>query len=183
MNAGKSTGLVQVAFNYGERGMDVDVYKSIIDTREKTFVVRSRAGLETPAIPVYPQTSFIDIYESRKDQLPACILIDEAQFLAVEQIYQLREVVDRFGVPVICYGLRTDFKRELFPASGVLLGIADVLEEIYSICFCGSRARFVLRIDNEGNPIKDGPQVLVGGNESYAAVCSKHWMLGKYAKE
>lgn len=176
MGSSKSSGLLQTAYNYRERGMKVDIYKPIIDTRDEKGKVVSRIGLSGDCIMLDKNTSFLtDLY---KDQsYPKVILIDEAQFLEPFQVYELRSLVDFHNLTVICYGLRTDFRREAFPASAILLAIADKLEELPTICWCGVKARFVLRLDENGKVMVVGPQVLVGGNERYVSVCSKHWAL------
>ncbi len=176
MNSAKSSNLLQTAYNYRERGMSVHVYKPTVDTRDKVGKVVSRIGLEGICVMLGKNDSFLnDIYKDRN--YPKVILVDEAQFLEPFHIYELRSLVDLYDVTVLCYGLRTDFQRNTFPASAVLLAIADKLEEIPTICWCGVKARFVLRLDGEGNVIVVGPQVLVGGNDQYVSVCSKHWAL------
>lgn len=179
MNSGKSTYLLQAAYNYYERGMTVDIFKPAIDTREERFVVRSRIGLEKPAIPVGDKFSFFAYYglqgeKFKKADLPSAIFVDEAQFLEPFQVHELRSLVND-GTPVVCYGLRTDFQQNLFPGSRTLLALADELRESTSMCWCGDSAKFVLRLDSEGKVQTVGPQVLIGGNESYVPVCGKHW--------
>lgn len=181
MSSGKSTLLLQAAHNYRERNMVVDIFKSVIDTRDGASNVVSRIGLSAPSYAVDKDFSFSDYYA--EGDLPDCVLVDEVQFLSTGQVYELRELVDSYDVPVICYGLRTDFKRHLFPASGVLLGIADTLEEIKTVCHCGKSAKFVLRLDASGAVVKEGGQIHVGGNESYVSVCSKHWLESKVRGE
>lgn len=176
MNASKSSNLLQTAYNYRERGMSVHVYKPAIDTRDKVGKVVSRIGLEGDCTMLGKDDSFLtDIYIDR--DYPKVILVDEAQFLEPFHIYELRSLVDLYDVTVLCYGLRTDFQREAFPASAILLAIADKLEEVPTVCWCGKKARFVLRLDSEGNVVVVGPQVQIGGNDSYISVCSKHWAL------
>lgn len=181
MNAGKTTTLLQAAYNYRERGMRVQLIKPSTDTREKTTEITSRIGLSSPAIvlnPIDDITSHPDI-----DRGLDCILVDEAQFLSVNQVKELREIVDLWEVPVLCYGLRTDFKRDLFPGSQTLLAVADKLVELKGLCHCGRTARFVLRIDKVGNVVREGGQIEVGGNDRYSSVCSLHWRKGKANEE
>jgi thymidine kinase len=172
MNAGKTTTLLQSAHNYQERGMRVAILTPALDSRAGRGVVASRIGLQAQA------TAF-----SREDDLERCIqheiaaqerlhcvLVDEAQFLTRAQVWQLSEVVDRFGIPVLCYGLRTDFRGELFEGSQYLLAWADELAEIKTICHTGSKATMTLRVNEAGHALHDGPQVEIGGNERYVSV-------------
>lgn len=176
MNAGKSTALLQSSYNYQERGMRTLVYTAEIDNRFGIGKVSSRIGLASPAR-LYHQTS--DLYtEIKAENLSSplhCVLVDESQFLTRDQVYALSDVVDELSIPVLCYGLRTDFRGELFSGSHYLLAISDKLVELKTICFCGRKAGMVLRLDSEGRPDNEGQQVVIGGNERYVSVCRKHY--------
>lgn len=182
MNSGKTTALIQAAYNYEERGMRVIIFKPAIDTREtaKPEAV-SRIGLTHEAVTVLPNTNVFGHTVRENDKRPvACVLVDEAQFLSADQVDQLTDVVDLLGIPVMCYGLRTDFQGELFPGSHRLLALADKLEEIKTICHCGRKATMVLRIDDDGVVVRDGEQVVIGGNDRYVSVCRLHHVNGVY---
>lgn len=168
MNAGKSTALLQVAHNYEERGMRVRLFTAALDDRSGRGVVGSRLGLSREAETFGPDTVF-----ERGGFAPdlACVLIDEAQFLTPEQVRQLHRLAHVGGLPVICYGLRSDFRADAFPGSAALLTLADDLEEMKSICACGRKASFNMRLDAEGRRVREGEQVVIGGNERYRAVC------------
>lgn len=168
MNSGKSSGLIQAAYNYQERGMTALILTSALDTRYGVNKVASRVGLEMPATPLDQGTNIWELYNEIETK-PAAIFIDEAQFLTVHQVQSLAEIVDNEGIPVLCYGLRSDFTGQLFPGSQELLAIADELEEIKSICHCGRKATMNARITNETT------QVAIGGNESYVSMCRKHF--------
>lgn len=178
MNAGKSTVLLQSSYNYQERGMETLLYTPIFDDRFGYATIASRIGLKSEAIPF---DSKFNLYEDvanrlmRADHKIKCVLIDEAQFLTREQVDQLADVVDNFRLPVLAYGLRTDFQGELFPGSQRLLALADELHEIKTICHCGSKATMVLRLGLDNKPVKAGAQVDIGGNEKYVSVCRKHF--------
>ncbi|WNJ94948.1 thymidine kinase [Vibrio ruber] len=176
MNAGKSTTLLQSSFNYRERGMNPVIYTAAIDDRFGVGKVSSRIGLEEEAY-LFGETSdlFQEIDQLHQQMKVDCILIDECQFLSKEQVYQLTDVVDRLGIPVLCYGLRSDFKGELFPGSQHLLAWADKLVELKTICHCGKKANMVVRVDAQGQPIAEGAQVDIGGNDRYVSVCRKHY--------
>ncbi|MDW6093169.1 thymidine kinase [Vibrio rhizosphaerae] len=176
MNAGKSTTLLQSSFNYRERGMNPVIYTAAIDDRYGVGKVSSRIGLEEEAY-LFRETSdlFQEIDQLHQQMKVDCILIDECQFLSKEQVYQLTDVVDRLGIPVLCYGLRSDFKGELFPGSQHLLAWADKLVELKTICHCGKKANMVVRVDAQGQPIAEGAQVDIGGNDRYVSVCRKHY--------
>ena len=181
MNAGKSTTLLQSAYNYEERGMETLLFTPTIDNRVETGKIASRIGLHAIAIPF--ESSF-DFLKSIKETLKArpkikCILVDEAQFLTKQQVLQLATVADNLRIPVLCYGLRSDFRGELFEGSQYLLAWAQELNEIKTICHCGSKATMNMRIDNDGKKVTEGEQVEIGGNERYVAVCHKHFMLGE----
>jgi thymidine kinase len=176
MNAGKSTTLLQSAFNYKERGMTPLIFTASIDTRYGEGKVSSRIGLEAEAKLFSKEHDLLaDITAITQKQKIDCILIDECQFLTKEQVYQLTEVVDKQHVPVLCYGLRTDFLGELFEGSKYLLSWADKLVELKTICHCGRKANMVIRTDEHGVAIADGDQVAIGGNELYVSVCRKHY--------
>lgn len=176
MNAGKSTQLLQVRYNYHERGQTTFLLKPSIDDRDGVFVIRPRIGLvaEVDAL-VFPNSNLWTMVVDRlqKGKLN-CILIDEAQFLAQEQVQQLCGVADELDIPVMCYGLRSDFRGCLFPGSATLMALADDLEEIKTICWCGKKATMNARIV-DGHVVREGPQVSIGGNEAYVALCRRHW--------
>lgn len=181
MNAGKSIDLLRSNYNYLERGMKTLVLKPAIDTREETAVVRSRIGLEVECDLFKPDDNLWWVVNRAlgiTNQIH-CIFIDEAQFLTPEQVNQLGHVTNELDIPVLCYGLRTDFQGNLFPGSAKLLGIADKLTELKTICWCGSKATMVLRMDEDGNVVRDGAQVQVGGNDTYVSVCRKHHADGR----
>ncbi len=168
MNAGKSTALLQVAHNYEEQGQQVKLYTAAIDDRYGVGLITSRLG---------PQRQ-VDLFDSETDFLlgappVACILIDEAQFLSTLQVQQLHQVAQVRGIPVICYGLRSDFRGDPFPGSAYLLALADDIEEIKNICTCGKKATMNIRVDAEGRRIREGEQVSIGGNESYRQACGR----------
>lgn len=176
MNAGKSTALLQSSYNYQERGMRTVVYTAEIDDRFGAGKVSSRIGLSSPARLFNPKTDlFEDIRSEHAKQPIHCVLVDESQFLTREQVHELSEVVDELDIPVLCYGLRTDFRGELFAGSQYLLAWSDKLVELKTICFCGRKASMVLRLDQAGKPYADGEQVVIGGNERYVSVCRKHY--------
>lgn len=182
MNAGKSTTLLQSSYNYQERGMNTLVYTAAIDDRFGLGKVTSRIGISQEAKLFNEQTDlFCEIAQLNAEQKLHCIFIDEAQFLSKTQVYQLSEVVDQLNIPVLCYGLRTDFQSELFEGSQYLLAWADELVELKTICECGKKAHFVLRLNENGEAVKDGEQIQIGGNDTYLSVCRKHYKekLGK----
>ncbi|EOD3490701.1 thymidine kinase [Cronobacter malonaticus] len=176
MNAGKSTALLQSSYNYQERGMRTLVYTAEIDDRFGAGKVSSRIGLSSPARLYNVHTSLFDDIRDAHQKAPVhCVLVDESQFLTREQVYALSEVVDKLDIPVLCYGLRTDFRGELFGGSQYLLAWSDKLVELKTVCFCGRKAGMVLRLDHEGRPYNEGEQVVIGGNERYVSVCRKHY--------
>ncbi|MGK2889272.1 MAG: thymidine kinase [Candidatus Malihini olakiniferum] len=176
MNAGKSTALLQSSYNYQERGMRTLIFTAEIDNRDSISRVSSRIGLSAPALVFNSQTDLFAVSVNEQHDRPVhCILIDECQFLTREQVSQLSDVVDELDIPVLCYGLRTDFKGELFYGSQYLLAWADKLIELKTVCFCGRKANRVLRLDAEGNPLREGAQVVIGSNERYVSVCRKHY--------
>lgn len=176
MNAGKSTLLLQASHNYRERGMHTLILTSSFDDRSKVGEVASRIGLKSSASlfsPGFDIAAFVE--ESNREKPIACLLIDEAQFLDEDQVWQLCNIVDKLDIPVMCYGLRTDFQGKLFPGSAALLALADEMKEIKTICWCGSKATMVIRLDENGAPILDGDQVVIGGNDKYVSLCRTHW--------
>ena len=177
MNAGKSTVLLQSSHNYHERGMRTLLLTPGLDERAGVGKIASRIGLTKDAIPFNQEDDlFSATCTAHEQDAIACVLIDEAQFLTCAQVEQLAKVADDIGIPVLCYGLRTDFQGKLFPGSAALLGWADNLIELKTICHCGRKATMNLRTDTEGKPIKEGEQVDIGGNERYVAMCRKHFV-------
>lgn len=176
MNAGKSTALLQSSWNYQERGMRTLIYTAEIDDRFGAGSVTSRIGLSAPAS-LYNDNTCLDqeIAAQHHEKPIHCVLVDECQFLTKEQVRQLSDVVDKLDIPVLCYGLRTDFRGELFGGSQYLLAWADKLVELKTICHCGRKASMVLRLDSTGKPFSEGEQVVIGGNERYISVCRKHY--------
>jgi thymidine kinase len=184
MNAGKSTTLLQSSYNYRERGMNTLVLTPELDNRFQSGTVSSRIGLTAEATPFTTADNLLALVKQSVATQPLhCLLIDEAQFLSREQVQQLGDVADDLGVPVLCYGLRTDFQGQLFEGSQHLLAWADNLVEIKTICHCGSKATMVLRLDGHGRVVKQGAQIKIGGNESYQAVCRKHFKLGMATRD
>ncbi|KTC86548.1 thymidine kinase [Legionella brunensis] len=181
MNAGKSTLLLQASYNYRERGMQTLLYTPAVDTRYEQGLIHSRIGLSEQALTFHPEDNlYLQVSQRREDgQVFACILIDEAQFLTRNQIYQLTDITDRLKIPVLAYGLRTDFRGELFEGSQYLLAWADELVEIKAICHCGRKATMNLRINEHGQAISEGEQLLIGGNEAYATTCRLHFKQGQ----
>ena len=176
MNAGKSTALLQSSYNYKERGMNTLVLAPEFDDRYGVGKVKSRIGLEAEATTFKPTDNLFDIVSSQIATAPLhCVLIDEAQFLSKEQVFQLGEVTDSLNVPVLAYGLRTDFQGEPFEGSKYLLAWSDTLKELKAICHCGRKATMVVRTDIDGNAIKEGSQIEIGGNDKYLSVCRHHF--------
>ncbi|TRD12063.1 thymidine kinase [Erythrobacter insulae] len=175
MNAGKSTTLLQADFNYRERGMNTMLWTAALDTRSRGMV-SSRIGLEADAH-LYARDT--DLYSAisvaHENAALDCVLIDEAQFLTKDQVWQLAKIADTVGIPVLCYGIRTDFQGELFPGSAALLGIADALVELKAVCHCGRKSSMNLRVDASGKPVEEGAQTEIGGNDRYLALCRKHF--------
>ena len=176
MNAGKSTLLLQAAHNYRERGMETWLLTAALDHRAGQGRIGSRIGIGSPAETYRPDTDLFAHLQEVLARLPiACIFVDEAQFLTRAQVWQLARVVDDVGVPVMCYGLRVDFRGELFPGSAALLALADEMREVRTICHCGKKATMVVRKDAAGRVVTDGDQVQIGGNETYLSLCRRHW--------
>ncbi len=177
MNAGKSTTLLQASFNYRERGMHTMLFTAAIDDRYRAGVITSRIGLEADAHMFDPETDMREAIAAEHNQRPlACVLVDEAQFLSKRQVFDLARVADEMGIPVLAYGLRTDFRAELFEGSAHLLALADTLVELKAVCACGRKATMNLRVDAEGRPVRDGAQTEIGGNDRYVALCRRHFM-------
>jgi len=173
MNAGKSTLLLQAAHNYRERGMQVMTLTAALDDRAGPGVIASRIGIAEQAETFTPACDmFARIAAAPR---PACIFLDEAQFLTPDQVWQLARVADDLGIPVMCYGLRVDFRGLLFPGSATLLALADDLREIRTICHCGRKATMVVRRGPDGLALRTGAQVQIGGNETYVSLCRRHW--------
>ncbi|WP_411819605.1 thymidine kinase [Hyphococcus formosus] len=176
MNAGKSTTLLQASFNYRERGMDTIEFTAKIDNRVETGVIASRIGLRKDAYLFDRDTNLFDVVRNAVTQKPAaCLFLDEAQFLNALQVMQLAQIVDELNIPVMCYGLRTDFSGELFEGSARLLAVADEIRELKTICRCGSKATMNLRIDAAGNAVTSGAKIEIGGNDRYVPLCRKHF--------
>lgn len=176
MNAGKSTLLLQASYNYRERGMQTYILTAAIDGRAGKGMVGSRIGLKASADMFDDTSDLYDMLDRRLRKGPcACVFVDEAQFLTKDQVWQLARAVDDLNVPVMCYGLRVDFRGELFPGSAALLALADEMREARTICFCGKKANMVVRQDADGHPLKEGAQVQIGGNETYVSLCRRHW--------
>jgi thymidine kinase len=176
MNAGKSTALLQSSYNYKERGMNTLVLAPNLDDRYGAGKVTSRIGIDAEATVFRIEDDLYALIEARyKDEALHCVLIDEAQFLTRQQVFDLGEVTDKLNIPVLAYGLRTDFQGEPFPGSKYLLAWADNLKELKAICHCGSKATMVLRLDGSGKVVTEGSQVEIGGNDKYVSTCRKHF--------
>ena len=176
MNAGKSSTLLQAAFNYGERDMRVSLWTAALDDRPGFGAISSRIGLSSDAHRFDENTDIEGhVLREHAEHPFACVLVDEAQFLTADQVWQLARLADRAGIPVLCYGLRTDFQGALFPGSAALLGIADSLVELKSVCKCGRKATMNLRVDDAGRAVKQGAQTEIGGNDRYVALCRRHF--------
>lgn len=177
MNAGKSTSLLQSSHNYRERGMNTLLFTASIDDRNRSGAISSRLGIEKDATVFGSKLDlFATITEELKGKPIHCVLVDEAQFLTKDHVFQLSAVADSLNIPVICYGLRTDFQANLFEGSKWLLALADELNELKTICTCGKKATMNLRIDQSGNAVKHGESIEIGGNDRYIALCRKHFM-------
>lgn len=180
MNAGKSIELIKVAYNYEERGKRVLTLVPSADNRYGTGVITSRIGIQRQAIMVSQDSNILEIFmrEKEKDDID-CVLIDESQFLKKHHVQELVEIVDSFNVPVLAYGLKNDFRNEMFEGSYYLLIYADKIEEIKTICWCGRKATMIARIVN-GEFVKKGEQVVIGGNDMYVSLCRKHYNDGRF---
>ncbi|WP_306141387.1 thymidine kinase [Roseibium sp. MMSF_3412] len=176
MNAGKSTVLLQAAYNYEERGMNALLMIAAFDDRGGKGRIASRIGLAADADIFTAEDNVFRHVEKVNEKTPVdAVLVDEAQFLTEEQVWQLAGLADQMGIPVMCFGLRTDFQGKLFPGSATLLAVADNLKEIKTICWCGRKATMVARLDGNGRIVEEGEQVVIGGNETYVSLCRKHW--------
>ena len=174
MGSSKTANALMTRFNYEERGQQTLLVKPRIDTRDGDHMVASRIGLKYPCI-YFDELQTLTIMELQQN---ACIIVDEAQFLTRDEVMYLVYIVDDLDIPVICYGLRADFKGDLFPGSEALLVMADKLEEVKTICWCGKKAIFNARFDSTGNVVKEGAQVVLGANDQYIGLCRKHWRAG-----
>ena len=174
MGSSKTANALMARFNYEERGQETLLVKPRLDTRDGDHMVYSRIGLKHPCI------YFDEMREMSETELQtyACIIIDEAQFLTKDEVYYLVHLVDDCSIPVICYGLRADFKGDLFPGSYHLLVLADRQEEVKTTCWCGKKAAFNARFDQHGHVVKEGAQVVLGANDKYIGLCRRHWMAG-----
>ena len=174
MGSSKTANALMTRFNYEERGQKCLLVKPRLDQRYEEHKVVSRIGLTHDCI-YFDQMQEMTIMDLQEN---ACIIVDEAQFLTKEEVHYLVHLVDDFGIPVICYGLRADFKGELFPGSYELLVMADKIEEVKTICWCGKKATFNARFDESGTVLKEGEQVVLGANDKYIGLCRRHWMTG-----
>jgi len=185
MNAGKSTTLLQSNYNYRERGMHTLLLTPRLDDRYGVGRISSRIGLQSEAYSYQKTDNLFDYVLSEIKQTSltySCILLDESQFLTKQQVLQLTKICDELSIPVLAYGIRSDYLGELFEGSKYLLGLADELVEIKTVCHCGSKATMNMRIDALGNAVRHGEQIHIGGNESYIATCRKHFYLGQAQK-
>ena len=182
MSSGKSLDILKVAYNYEEREQHVLLLSPSIDDRDGVNIIKSRTGLEREATVFRPSDNLFNLVQLlESDQEINCVLVDEAQFLTHFQVCQLSDVVDHLDIPVVCYGLRSDFRLEPFEGSKYLMAIADSIEEIKTVCWCGEKATVNARIQN-GEVLLEGEQVLIGGNESYIPLCRKHYKEGKITR-
>lgn len=178
MNAGKSTVLLQASYNYLERGMNTLLLIAAFDDRAGRGRIASRIGLAADADIFHANDDLFGHIERANANAPLhAVFVDEAQFLTEDQVWQLAKVADRIKIPVMCYGLRTDFQGKLFPGSAALLALADNLKEIKTICWCGRKATMVARLDAEGRFVEEGDQVVIGGEEAYVSLCRHHWTM------
>lgn len=171
MGSSKTANAIMVRYNYLERGGRVLMLKPRLDTRDGERMVRSRSGLSAPC-------AYVEELEGMDVRGYDCVIVDEAQFLTRAQVLKLVEIVDEAEVPVICYGLRADFRGELFEGSACLLAWADTIEEIKTVCWCGKKATCNARVQ-DGRVVKEGEQILLGGNEAYVSLCRRHWKAGQ----
>ena len=180
MNAGKSTMLLQSNYNYQERGMNTLLFTPDFDDRFAVGKIHSRIGLSADATPFNADFDLFACAQEKFKQVDnlRCVLVDEAHFLTKAHVLQLSELIDSLNIPVLCYGIRTDFRGELFPGSQALLAYAEELIEIKTICFCGRKATMNMRLDEQGNPVTEGAQIEIGGNDRYIATCHKHFKKG-----
>ena len=174
MGSSKTANALMARFNYEERGQQALLVKPRMDTRDGEHMVVSRIGLQYPCI-YFDEMRSLSIMELQQN---SCIIVDEAQFLTKEEVQYLVYLVDDLDIPVMCYGLRSDFRGELFPGSCELLVMADKLEVVKTVCWCGKKAAFNARFDENGKVVKEGAQVVLGANDKYIALCRRHWMRG-----
>ena len=176
MNAGKSTTLLQADYNYRERGMETMLWTAAFDDRSGAGTINSRIALSAPA---HSFSDAVDLFAALGEELKRrrvdCVLVDEAQFLTQRHVLQLCRVADELSIPVLCYGLRTDFQAKLFPGSAALLALADNLVELKAVCECGRKATMNLRVDQDGFAVARGAQTEIGGNDRYVALCRRHF--------
>ena len=175
MGSSKTAQALITKYNYEENGLKVWLIKPCTDTRDGADIIRSRIGLEAPAMPVAPEADLIGLFRQQNCDI---VIVDECQFMTAEHIDQLRAIVDEWDIPVICFGLRTDFLTRLFPGSLRLMEVADSIEEIKTICDCGNKATVNARIDSQGHIVTEGAQVVLGGNDSYIAMCHRCYIRG-----
>jgi thymidine kinase len=176
MNAGKSTVLLQSSYNYRERGMRTLLFMPALDARAGEGRIVSRIGLASEAVALNPGDNLLlRVRAAHAEEPVACVLVDEAQFLTPAQVGQATDVADILRIPVLCYGLRTDFQGRLFPGSAGLLAVADNLIELKTICHCGRKATMNLRVAADGKAVTEGAQVEIGGNDRYVAMCRRHF--------
>ena len=176
MNAGKSTSLLQSAYNYQERGMTVQLFTVAFDDRFAEGKIASRIGLQSDADLFTNSTNLFDeVALKHAENKLSCVFIDEAQFLSKKQVKQCLQIVDKLNIPVLAYGLRTDFRGETFTGSHYLLAWADKMNELKTICYCGRKANFVAKVNDKGDIIQEGEQIEIGGNEKYVSLCRKHY--------
>lgn len=183
MGSSKSAQALITKFNYEEQGMRVWLIKPAADTRYGTDVVRSRIGLEQTGDVITDDMNLFEIFRDREKEFNDVIIADEAQFLTPAHIEQLRDIVDNYNVPVMCFGLRTDFRTKMFPGSARLFELADSISELKTVCTCGGKAMVNARIDGEGNIVTEGAQIMLGGNESYRPMCYKCWKKAQQKEE
>ena len=175
MGSSKTAQALITKYNYEENGLKVWLIKPCTDTRDGADSIRSRIGLEAPAMPVAPEADLIGLFRQQNCDI---VIVDECQFMTAEHIDQLRAIVDEWDIPVICFGLRTDFLTRLFPGSLRLMEVADSIEEIKTICDCGNKATVNARFDGDGHIVTEGAQVVLGGNDSYIAMCHRCYIRG-----
>lgn len=175
MGSSKSAQALITKFNYEEQGMRVWLIKPARDTRDGLNIIRSRIGLEEKGDAVGQEVNLFKVFQEREKEFYEVIIVDEAQFLTPEQVEELRDIVDVYNVPVLCFGLRTDFRTKLFPGSARLFELADSISELKTVCACGKKAAVNARLDQTGHVITQGEQVFLGGNESYRSMCYRCW--------
>ena len=183
MGSSKSAQALITKFNYEEQGMRVWLIKPAADTRYGKDIVRSRIGLEQKGDVITEEMNLFEIFRDREKEFNDVIIADEAQFLTPAHIEQLRDIVDNYNVPVMCFGLRTDFRTKMFPGSARLFELADSISELKTVCTCGGKAMVNARIDGEGNVVTEGAQIMLGGNESYRPMCYKCWKKAQQKAE